>query len=125
MKFYIASSFRNVDSVRNVTEKLKNKGHVLTYDWTGGNGEKSLNDLREIGMKERNAVIEADIVIVLLPAGRGSHIEFGIALGQDKKIYLYSPDEDALDVEKTTTFYHLPEVQLVIGTLDELIERIS
>ena len=68
--------------------------------------------------------MDADFIVVLLPAGKGSHIEFGIALGQNKKIYLYSPDVEVKNFATTSTFYFLPEVEIVIGELDELLENI-
>ena len=61
--------------------------------------------------------MEADFTIVLLPAGKGSHIEFGIALAQGKRIYLYSQNEEVNNFETTSTFYHLPQVEKCIGTL--------
>ncbi|WP_411955079.1 group-specific protein [Alkalibacillus sp. S2W] len=92
-KFYVASSFKNKDAVRLVSNELINKGFVQTYDWTKNERASTFEDLRDIGQKEKEAVMEADFIIVLLPAGKGSHIEFGIALGQGKRIYLYSSDE--------------------------------
>lgn len=123
MKFYIASSFKNIDTVRRVTEELKSKGFIHTYDWTEGRAS-SIAELEAIGSSEKNAVMEADIVMILLPAGKGSHVELGIALGTGKKVFLYSPDETVNDLELTSTFYHLPEVEKVIGTVDELIQEI-
>ena len=63
--------------------------------------------------------------VVLLPAGKGSHIELGIALGNGKTIYLYSPNQDIDNIQTTSTFYHLPEVLKCIGSLDELVEMIE
>lgn len=85
MKFYIASSFKNIDSVRYVSKKLKEKGYIHTYDWTLNENVTTLEELKVIGQKEKNAVIESDFVVVLLPAGKGSHIELGIAIGNNKK----------------------------------------
>ena len=124
MKFYIASGFTNKDKVRYVSEKLKSKGFTHTYDWTKNERASTFEALYEIGLQEKNAVIEADFVIVLLPAGKGSHIEFGIALGQGKKIYLYSSDDEVNNFETTSTFYHLPQVEIIIGSIDNLVERI-
>lgn len=73
---------------------------------------------------KKNAVIEADFLIVLLPAGKGSHIEFGIGMGQGKPIYLYSSDEEVNNFDTTSTFYHLPQVKIVVGTIDTLIQTI-
>lgn len=121
MKFYIASSFTNKDKVRYVSDKLKHNGYLYTYDWAINERAASLTDLREIGQQEKAAIIDADFIVVLLPAGKGSHIELGIALGYGKKIYLYSPNEEVNNFETTSTFYHLPEVEIVIGTIDDLI----
>ena len=74
--------------------------------------------------QEKNAILESDVVIILLPGGKGSHIELGIALGRGKKIFLYSADEKVNELDTTSTFYHLPEVEQVIGTLDELVDRV-
>lgn len=125
MKFYIASSFKNIDIVRYVSENLKNKGYIHTYDWTVNENITTLEELMVIGEKEKTAVIEADVVIVLLPAGKGSHIELGIAIGNGKKIYLYSPNNEIDNIETTSTFYHLPGIEKCFGTLDELVEIID
>ncbi len=124
-KFYIASSFNNIEKVREVSIRLKDKGFIQTYDWTQNERAATLEDLKEIGEKERNAVLEADFLIVLLPAGKGSHIEFGIAIGQGKKIYLFSENDDIDNFETTSTFYHLDNVEKIMGTVEELMEKIK
>jgi nucleoside 2-deoxyribosyltransferase len=125
MKFYVASSLNNSEAVRTVSAKLKSKGFIHTYDWTQNERSLTIDQLREIGQKEKEAIIEADVVVVLLPAGKGSHIEFGIALGLGKKIYLYSLNEEVNNAETTSTFYHLPEVEKCIGTIDEMVDIVS
>lgn len=125
MKFYIASSFKNIDKVRYVSKMLDGKGFIHTYDWTLNENVTTLEELKVIGQKETNAVIEADIVIVLLPAGKGSHVELGIAIGNSKKIYLYSSSNEVDNLETTSTFYQLPEIYKCIGTLDELVNIID
>jgi hypothetical protein len=123
-KFYVASSFKNVDAVRHVSKLLIDRGYIQTYDWTENERASTIEELTGIGQKEKEAVLEADFIIVLLPAGKGSHIEFGIALGHGKRIYLHSPDNEVANFETTSTFYHLPEVQICIGTMEELIETV-
>ncbi|MFJ7973699.1 nucleoside 2-deoxyribosyltransferase [Psychrobacillus sp. NPDC096389] len=125
MKFYIASSLKNIDQVRYVSKRLINKGFIHTYDWTVNENLTTLKELKAIGQKEKNAVIEADFVIVLLPGGKGSHVELGIAMGNNKKIYLYSPDKEVDNIETTSTFYHLPEIEKCFGTIDELVDIID
>ena len=124
-KFYVASSFKNIDTVRYVSNELIHRGYIQTYDWTQNDRASTVKDLKEIGQQERNAVLEADFLIVLLPGGKGSHIEFGIALGQGKRIYLYSQNDEVDRFETTSTFYHLSEVEKCIGTIDELIIAVT
>lgn len=57
--------------------------------------------------------------------GKGSHIELGIALRLNKKVILYSPNEEVNDFAKTSTFYHLSEVVKFNGTIDELVNFLT
>ncbi|MYL58103.1 group-specific protein [Virgibacillus halodenitrificans] len=123
--FYIASSFANIDTVRHVRNQLIKKGFVHTYDWTQNERASTIEDLVEIGTKEKKAVLEADFIVVLVPAGKGSHIEFGMALGQGKPIYLYSQNDDINNIATTSTFYHLSNVEKCVGTIDVLVEKIT
>ncbi len=125
MKFYVASSFKNIDKVRNVSKQLKSRGYIHTYDWTQIEKASTLEDLELIGQKEKDAVAEADFIVVLLPAGKGSHIELGIALGLNKRVILYSPNNEINNVTTTSTFYHLFEVEKFIGSIDELVEFLT
>nr|WP_039813039.1 nucleoside 2-deoxyribosyltransferase [Jeotgalibacillus malaysiensis] len=124
MKFYIASGFINKEKVQYVGQHLLKQGYQLTYDWTVNERASTLEELQSIGQKEKDAVIEADFLVVLLPGGKGTHIEMGIALGHGKQVFLYSPDEAVSNLGTTSTFYHLPEVKKCFGTLDELIDTI-
>lgn len=128
-KFYVASSLKKFEAVQYVASHLKNHGYIHTYDWTINAGEKeaqpfTLDELKEIGRKEKNGIVEADFIVVLLPGGKGTHIELGIALGMGKKIFLYSPNDEVTNLETTSTFYHLEEVEKCFGTLDELLGEI-
>jgi hypothetical protein len=122
--FYVASSFKNIEAVQYVSKQLIDRGFIHTYDWTRNERASTFDDLKEIGQKEKVAVIDADFIIVLLPAGKGSHIELGIALGLGKRIYLHSPDGAVNHFETTSTFYHLPEVRKCIGSMEDLIDEV-
>lgn len=111
-------------SVKKMAEFFKLNGFEHTYDWTKNDRLKSLKDLRTVGEKEKNAVKQSDFFIMMLPAGKGSHIEYGIALGLGKRIYLYSPDQDIYDFEKTSTFYHLEKVTAFIGTMETFLDEV-
>jgi nucleoside 2-deoxyribosyltransferase len=124
MNFYIASSFSNSKTVQKVSEQLVRAGFIHTYDWTTNGRAKSMEDLKAIGTKERDGVGEADFVVILLPGGKGTHVELGMAISLKKNIYLYSSDEKMNEIETTSTFYHLSEVTQCIGTTDKLIQQI-
>ena len=124
MKFYIASSFSNKDQVRLVSEQLKLNGFIHTYDWTKNEKASKLEDLQKIGQKEKDAIIDSDIVIVLLPGGKGSHVELGLALGLNKRLIIHSPKGEVHDFALTTTFYHLPEVETCSGSIEELLDDV-
>jgi len=119
--FYITSSLKNKENVRFLSERLKQEGFILTYDWTQNDRITSIEQLRDIGKKEIDAVKKSDFIVVLLPAGKGSHIELGIALGNGIKTYLYSQNDEINDIEKTSTFYHQDGIHKCKGSVDELI----
>lgn len=123
MTFYVASSFKNIPMVRAVTESLRAAGHRLTYDWTQNERASTAKDLECIGQEEKRAILEADVVIVLLPGGKGTHVELVLALAWEKSIYLYS--EVPLSLNESTTFYHLPEILHITGGLDEFLLLIN
>ncbi|MCA1065791.1 nucleoside 2-deoxyribosyltransferase [Rossellomorea sp. AcN35-11] len=125
MNFYIASGFSNKDRVRYVSEALKMEGHIHTYDWTVNERASTFEDLRYIGQKEKDGIIHSHIVIVLLPGGKGSHVELGMAIALDKRVILYSSDNEVHDFASTTTFYHLPEVEICSGSMEELLELVK
>ncbi|WP_341281298.1 nucleoside 2-deoxyribosyltransferase [Paenibacillus sp. FSL H8-0537] len=118
MKFYIASSLKNIENVRRVAESLKARGFQHTYDWTTHSSIDTLTKLRNIGQEEVAGVMDADVVIVMFPAGKGSHVELGIALGAGKKNYLYSSTNELNEIGNTCTFYHIDGI--LIPTPDSI-----
>ena len=123
MKFYIASKLENYAQVKKLSEKLKSAGWVHTYDWTvhGSVRESDAELLKEVAKKEFNGVKDADVVIVLTPQGRGTHIELGMAIALNKQIYLCHIDDTYFKCDdNTSAFYWLPQVNQFIGSIDDL-----
>lgn len=120
-RFYIASSLKNKENVKLISERLKQEGFIHTYDWAQNGQITSIEQLRDIGLKEMNAVKESNFIVVLLPAGKSSHIELGIALGNDIKAYLYSQNDEMNDLENSSSFYHLNGIHKCKGSLEDLI----
>ncbi len=118
MKFYIASSLKNIEQVRILAELLKDAGWTHTYDWTRCSSDKEMDTdaLRLMGEKEYNGIKQADIVIVLTPQGKGTHTEYGMAIALDKKVYLCHPDDTYFKCdENTSVFYWLSQVNRITG----------
>ena len=121
MKFYVASGLQNKEAVRMVSVKLMQLGWHHTYDWTLNERADSLEELQRIGMLEQQAVEEADVVVVLLPGGKGTHIELGMAIAMKKKIFLYDTSGEVMNAPTTCTFYQLPEITICTGSINDLI----
>jgi hypothetical protein len=83
VRFYIASKLENAAAVRALASRLVSFGWTWTYDWTahGSVQDSGPERIREVAVAEAVGVTSADLVIVLLPGGRGTHAELGIAIG--------------------------------------------
>jgi nucleoside 2-deoxyribosyltransferase len=110
--------------VQYTAASFKANGFIHTYDWTENKRADSFEKLKLIGDDERKGVMDADFLIVLLPGGKGTHVELGIALGHHKRVYLYSPNEDINDFSITSTFYFLEEINPFVGHLEDFIEMV-
>lgn len=127
MKFYIASRLENWEKVKYVANALKDAGHKQTYDWTthGSVQGESEERLTEVAENEKEGVATADIVVVVLPGGRGTHVELGIAIGMNKPVLICAESEEFLLLDdRTCSFYWLPNFTLVIGTTDYWLTKI-
>ncbi|MEH7885754.1 group-specific protein [Bacillus sp. JJ1609] len=92
------------------------------YDWTINDRADSMDLLASIGESELSAVRNSDFLVMLLPGGKGSHIEMGIALGLGKRVYLYSPNNDIYEFDKTSTFYHVAGVTKFVGDIESFMK---
>ena len=129
-RFYVASGFSNILNVRYVAQALEAKGYFNTYDWTQNASARDADPvtpaaLRAIGQQEKEAVLRADVVVILLPGGKSTHVELGMAIARGKRTILHSPDGAINNTETASTFYHLPEVEKYCGPLDNLVDMIA
>lgn len=126
MKFYIGSGLKNAKLVNEFSEKLQEIGWKHTYNWTENvKGNETIEDLIEYATVEQKAIKESDVVIIILPAGRGTHTELGMAIALNKKVYLYSNKKEEFDAENTVAFYNLPSIQKIFGDIDYAIKEIT
>lgn len=126
MKFYIGSGFKNAELVNEFSKKLQSHGWKHTFNWTKYISEyETLEDLINYSELEQKGIEQADAVIIILPAGRGTHIELGMAIALNKKIYLYSNQKEEFDIENTVNFYQIPSIQRIVGDIDYAIKEIT
>lgn len=125
MRFYIGSGMKNCELVNYYAKLLKENGWEQTYDWVKNvSDDVSLEDMIEYATLESQGIVDSDIVIILLPAGRGAHIELGMAMALNKKVFLCSTTKEEFSIENTVAFYELPKIVKLIGTAEENIKKI-
>lgn len=125
MRFYVGSSFSNKEEVRFIRDELRALGHTHTYDWTQHERAASIDALRSIGEEEIAGIQSADFVVILLPGGKGAHVELGIALGMNKHVFLYDLGDQMMNMVETSTFYHVDAVQRCEGPFNALPHQIQ
>jgi len=128
MRFYIASKLENYEQVKSLARLLKLFGWEHTYDWTvrGSIKETNIETLKSVGQKEYDGVKNADIVIVLTPQGRGTHVELGMAIALNKVVYICHEDDKYFQCDdNTSAFYWLPNVKHFIGSIGELAKKMQ
>lgn len=142
--FYIASKLENAPAVRALAERFKAAGWRHTYDWTvhGSVRSEGAARIEEVASNESVGVFDADVLIVLLPGGRGTHSELGMMIGKNdlatfliltgrlkgtppgRDIYILGTDEDFNPTGGSTcAFYYHPYVRRFTD-LDVLVDTV-
>lgn len=111
MRVYIASSWKNELDVRALAVCLRHEGYEVddftddsrgryVFHWSVlGNldeldAKRFMEDERTKKAFEQDKIMLdwAEVVILLLPAGRSSHLEAGYATGSGKPLLIFSPN---------------------------------
>lgn len=129
MKFYVASGVSNAEKVNLAADALKSAGHERTYDWTEHGDVSKADDAfkRHVASSEYRGVVEADMVVLLLPGRFGTHAELGMALATaaGKRILLWSESSAPFDgAEGFCVFYHHPAIERVVCPFESLLEQL-
>lgn len=130
MRYYVASAITNAARVNEVAALLNAKGHQRTYDWTKhGSVAGAAADLQgSVATQELHGVMDAELVVLLLPGRFGTHAELGaaIATAENKRILLWSEDASVFDGgDRFCVFYHFPAVERHSGAFSEFLQVLS
>jgi nucleoside 2-deoxyribosyltransferase len=113
-RFYLSTQKDRASQAEALLEALKAEGWERTFDWVG-QGNIGPDRYADTATAELQGVREADVVIVLLPGGRGTHVEIGAALALGKPVILHSPDRETLDTPYPCVFHYHPLVKLLVS----------
>ncbi|MDD5547505.1 MAG: nucleoside 2-deoxyribosyltransferase [Candidatus Pacebacteria bacterium] len=124
MKFYIASRTKRAGLVRRLSEKLRKSGHSTTFDWTeqliGQPCDKDPRRATRIAKLALAGIKKCDVFVLITDrAGTGMHAEFGIALAENKKIFVVGNKH-----LHTNIFFFYPKVKIV-DSVSVLLEEIK
>ena len=124
MKVYIATALTNAAEHNRLRDALAARAIGLTYDWTahGSVWREGPDRIRQVAAAEAAGVVGADVVVVLLPGGRGTHAELGIAIGAGVPVLLIPQGRGDYEGEGACAFYSHPGVTIA-GSRD--FERIA
>ena len=93
---------------------MKAAGWKQTFAWTDQDA-KNPAGYADIAEAELAGVREADVVIVLLPGGYGTHVEIGAALALGKPVVIHVPDHKTLETPYPCVFHHHSLVKLIVA----------
>lgn len=115
MRIYLASSWKMKDVVLELASTLRDEGHSVDSFCDDANGRISFNwseliesmktegsdisqldaiemmkhwRVKEAFEEDKRWIDWADVLIMLMPCGRSSHLEAGYAVGAGKKMYI-------------------------------------
>lgn len=113
-RFYLSTRKDRSEEGACVSRALVDRGWECTFDWTSLN-DSTTRDFPRIAGLEIGGVRQADVVIVLLPGGFGTHVEIGAAIALEKTIILHSPSQAILDTPYPCVFHYHRLVKILVS----------
>lgn len=112
---YVASTITNAQRVQGIQALLRSMGFTITYDWTehGSVMLETADIMQRVAQAEINGVLSADVLVVVLPGGKGTHVELGMALAHNKPVFILGEP----GLMRDSVFYWSPKVNWCIHDL--------
>jgi nucleoside 2-deoxyribosyltransferase len=120
-RFYLSTRKDRSEQATALSDALAAEGWKRTFDWSAA-CEITADRYPEIALAEIGAVREAEVLIVLLPGGYGTHVEIGVALALGKPVILHAPDRKTLETPYPCIFHYHPKVTLLISEVLDVNE---
>jgi nucleoside 2-deoxyribosyltransferase len=115
-RFYLSTRKDRSAEGATLTEALKALGWECTFDWSALQNTSPAR-YPEIARAEIAGVRDADILLVLLPGGFGTHAEIGAALALGRPVIIHAPNQQVLDTPYACVFHYHPGVKVLISEL--------
>jgi len=113
-QFYLSTRKDRLDEAAPLLDALKANGWKQTFAWVDQDAHNP-REYADIAQAELAGVRGADVLIVLLPGGFGTHVEIGAALALGKQVILHAPDRKTLDTPYPCVFHYHPLVTLMVS----------
>jgi nucleoside 2-deoxyribosyltransferase len=79
----------------------------------------------DVATSELQGIQLADLVVVLLPGGYGTHVEIGAARAFGKPVILHATDQSTLSTPCPCVFHYHPRIKLIVSEVVNVEEFIT
>lgn len=130
-KFYVGTQLANMAQAKEVRDLLLARKWIITFDWMAAGRVDDEAAFAQRGLGDLQGVIEADVVIIILPVGHGGSAELGAALascvGDGRvRVVLWAPGGlDQYDGDYPSVFCRHPLLELETGGIFQLMARLE
>jgi nucleoside 2-deoxyribosyltransferase len=118
-RFFLSTRKDRATEANAISAALETHGWVRTFVWSAVEGADT-DQRSAMAIADLQGVCDADVLIVLLPGGYGTHVEIGAALALNKPVILHSPDRQTLERPYPCVFHYHPEVTLLVSPTPEI-----
>ena len=118
-RFFLSTRKDRSAEANALSDALKARGWERTFAWTPDDSY-GVEGLAATALAELKGVSDADVLIVLLPGGFGTHVEIGAALALGKRVILHASDQSTLETPYRCAFHYHPSVRRLISAVPDV-----
>ncbi len=118
-RFFLSTRKDRAAEADAISASLEKRGWKRTFAWAVVDGGDAAGRTG-MALADLQGVRDADVLIVLLPGGYGTHVEIGAALALEKPVILHAPDRNILETPYPCVFHYHPGVTLLISKAPDI-----